>query len=97
MEGARIVRASLKAPEKSGLLFLSGFRPMTNNAINTAPRRMWYASDEMTGHSFRAMARTTLDEVAVGSSKMLSLFSRPALKDQASAVKAGALLINNDI
>lgn len=38
-------------------------RPMTNNAINAALRRMGYASDEMTGHGFRAMARTILDEV----------------------------------
>jgi len=38
-------------------------RPMTNNAINAALRRMGYTSDEMTGHGFRAMARTILDEV----------------------------------
>jgi integrase len=36
---------------------------MTNNAINAALRRMGYASDEMTGHGFRAMARTILDEI----------------------------------
>lgn len=41
----------------------SPLRPMTNNAINAALRRMGYASDEMTGHGFRAMARTILDEV----------------------------------
>lgn len=41
----------------------SPFRPMTNNAINAALRRMGYTSDEMTGHGFRAMARTILDEV----------------------------------
>jgi len=38
-------------------------RPMTNNAVNAALRRMGYTSDEMTGHGFRAMARTILDEV----------------------------------
>ncbi len=38
-------------------------RPMTNNAINAALRRMGYTSDEQTGHGFRAMARTILDEV----------------------------------
>lgn len=38
-------------------------RPMTNNAINAALRRMGYTSDEMTGHGFRAMARTILDEI----------------------------------
>lgn len=38
-------------------------RPMSNNAINAALRRMGYSKDEMTGHGFRAMARTMLDEV----------------------------------
>ena len=41
----------------------SPLRPMTNNAINAALRRMWYTSDDQTGHGFRAMARTILDEV----------------------------------
>jgi integrase len=41
----------------------SPLRPMTNNAVNAALRRMGYASDEMTGHGFRAVARTILDEV----------------------------------
>lgn len=36
---------------------------MTNNAINAALRRMGYTSDDQTGHGFRAMARTILDEV----------------------------------
>jgi integrase len=38
-------------------------RPMSNNAVNAALRRMGYAKDEMSGHGFRAMARTVLDEV----------------------------------
>jgi len=38
-------------------------KPMSNNAVNAALRRMGYTSDEMTGHGFRAMARTILDEV----------------------------------
>ena len=38
-------------------------RPMSENAINAALRRMGYAKDQMTGHGFRAMARTILDEV----------------------------------
>ena len=38
-------------------------RPMSNNAILAALRRMGYDKDEMTGHGFRAMARTILDEV----------------------------------
>jgi len=38
-------------------------RPMSDNAILAALRRMGYGKDEMTGHGFRAMARTILDEV----------------------------------
>lgn len=38
-------------------------RPMSNSAINAALRRMGFEKDEMTGHGFRAMARTILDEV----------------------------------
>ena len=38
-------------------------RPMSNNAVNAALRRMGFDSSTMTGHGFRAMARTILDEV----------------------------------
>jgi integrase len=38
-------------------------RPMSNNAVLSALRRMGYAKEEMSGHGFRAMARTILDEV----------------------------------
>jgi integrase len=38
-------------------------RPMSEVAILAALRRMGYGKDEMTGHGFRAMARTILDEV----------------------------------
>ncbi len=41
----------------------SSQRPMSNNAILAAMRRMGIAKDEMSGHGFRAMARTILDEV----------------------------------
>ena len=41
----------------------SSKRPMSNNAVLSALRRMGYATDEMSGHGFRAMARTVLDEV----------------------------------
>lgn len=37
-------------------------RPMSNNAVNAALRRMGYDKDTLTGHGFRAMARTILDE-----------------------------------
>lgn len=39
-------------------------RPMSNNTVNAALRRLGYdTKTEMTGHGFRAMARTILDEV----------------------------------
>lgn len=38
-------------------------RPMSDNAILAAMRRMGIGEDEMTGHGFRAVARTILDEV----------------------------------
>lgn len=41
----------------------SKVRPMSNNAILAALRRMGYSKDDMTGHGFRAMARTILDKV----------------------------------
>ena len=41
----------------------SNDRPMSDNAILAALRRMGIEKDEMSGHGFRAMARTILDEV----------------------------------
>lgn len=41
----------------------SPLRPMSENAITAALRRLGYTGDEMTGHGFRATARTILDEV----------------------------------
>jgi len=38
-------------------------RPMSENTVNAALRRLGFTGDEMTGHGFRAMARTILDEV----------------------------------
>jgi len=41
----------------------SGSRPMSDNTVNAALRSMGYAKEVMTGHGFRAMARTMLDEL----------------------------------
>ncbi len=41
----------------------NGDRPMSENAVLAALRRMGVGKDEMSGHGFRAMARTLLDEV----------------------------------
>lgn len=37
-------------------------RPMSDNTVNAALRRMGFTSDEMTAHGFRAMARTLMVE-----------------------------------
>ncbi len=41
----------------------SNKRPMSNNTVNVALRALGFDGDTMTGHGFRAMARTVLDEV----------------------------------
>jgi integrase len=41
---------------------LSGERPMSENTIRAALRRMDYTNEEMTAHGFRAMARTLMVE-----------------------------------
>ncbi|HGM7331253.1 tyrosine-type recombinase/integrase [Stenotrophomonas maltophilia] len=41
----------------------SSKRPMSENTINAALRNLGFDGDTITGHGFRAMARTVLDEV----------------------------------
>lgn len=41
---------------------LTGERPMSENTVRAALRRMGYSNDEMTAHGFRAMARTLISE-----------------------------------
>ncbi|HTB66834.1 MAG TPA: integrase arm-type DNA-binding domain-containing protein [Steroidobacteraceae bacterium] len=38
-------------------------RPMSENTVNAALRRLGYSKDEMTGHGFRALASTRLNEM----------------------------------
>ena len=38
-------------------------RAMSENTVNSALRALGYSGEQMTGHGFRAMARTVLDEV----------------------------------
>jgi integrase len=40
----------------------AGDRPMSDNTVNAALRRLGYSKEEMTGHGFRAMATTILYE-----------------------------------
>ncbi|MBI1909867.1 MAG: integrase arm-type DNA-binding domain-containing protein [Deltaproteobacteria bacterium] len=65
-QAIEILRELHALTNNSRFLFPSArtnIRPMSNNAILAALRRMGYTTDEMTGHGFRAMARTILDEV----------------------------------
>jgi len=41
----------------------SASRPMSENTINAALRRLGYSGDEMTGHGFRSLAATRLNEM----------------------------------
>ncbi len=40
----------------------SATRPISDNTVNAALRRLGYSSEEMTGHGFRSMASTALNE-----------------------------------
>lgn len=48
-------------------------RPMSNNTVNAALRRLGYTKEEMTGHGFRSMASTLLNEMG---------FNRDAIERQ---------------
>lgn len=50
--GGRYLFPSLNTP----------LRPISENTINAALRRLGYSSDDMTGHAFRSMASTCLNE-----------------------------------
>jgi len=53
------------ASERATLIFpsiRSSARPMSENTVNAALRRLGFTSDEMTAHGFRAMASTLLNE-----------------------------------
>lgn len=41
----------------------SASRPMSENTVNAALRRLGYGTDEMTGHGFRSMAASRLNEM----------------------------------
>lgn len=43
--------------------FRSFARPMSENTINAALRRLGYSTEEMTGHGFRSLASTCLNEL----------------------------------
>ena len=45
----------------------SNHRPISDNSLNAALRRLGYAKDEMTTHGFRTMASTRLHELGLHS------------------------------
>jgi integrase len=59
----------------------SSARPMSENTVLAALRRMGFTKDEMTGHGFRAMARTVLDEQLGFRPDIIELQLAHAVKD----------------
>ena len=59
-------------------------RPMSDNAVRSALRRMGYGNDEMTPHGFRAMASTTLDNMGYDP----KLIERQLAHEEPNKVKA---------
>ena len=61
------VLTELKSQTRRSELVFPGVRsitkPMSENTVNAALRYLGFDGDTMTGHGFRAMARTVLDEV----------------------------------
>jgi len=56
-------------------------RPMSDNGVLSALRRMGYGKEEMTGHGFRAMARTAIEEQLHIDAKYVELQLAHAVKD----------------
>ncbi len=59
-------------------------RPMSDNAIGSALRRMGWSNDEMTPHGFRAMASTILDNMGYKQEWLV----RQLAHEEANKVKA---------
>lgn len=64
-QAVALLREAFRATGPTGYVFPSirtRKRPMSENTINAGLRRLGYSTDEMTGHGFRAMASTLLNE-----------------------------------
>ncbi|MDB6086855.1 MAG: integrase [Gammaproteobacteria bacterium] len=64
-QAIKILRDLLPITGPNGLVFpsiRSGSRPISDGTINAALRMMGYTGDHMTGHGFRSMASTILNE-----------------------------------
>jgi len=60
-----LIAAKAIASRDAGYIFpsvRSGVRPISNNTMNAAMRRMGFTSDEVTAHGFRATASSLLNE-----------------------------------
>ena len=62
----------------------TGLRPMSENTINAALRRLGYSGSEMTAHGFRAMASTLLNESGRWS---IDAIERALAHDNSSSVR----------
>lgn len=65
-QAVTVLRELLPLTGTDGYLFPSvrtSMRPMSENTINAALRRLGYGKDEMTGHGFRSMAASRLNEM----------------------------------
>lgn len=65
-QAVEVLRDLHPVTEASGLVFRGERhhdRAMSENTVNAALRAMGFSKDEVTGHGFRATARTMLDEV----------------------------------
>ena len=56
-------------------------RPMSENAVNIAFRTMGYTKEDMTGHGFRAMAKTLLEEELEFDTKWIEMQLAHTVKD----------------
>lgn len=62
----------------------TGLRPMSENTINAALRRLGYSGSEMTAHGFRALASTLLNESGLWSSDAIE---KALAHDSSSSVR----------
>ena len=65
-QAVEVVSEAFNWSGKSSYLFpatTSNKRPMSENTVNSALRRMGYSDEEMVGHGFRAMGSTLLNEM----------------------------------
>jgi integrase len=81
LDSARVLGAHQKYVFSS---LHTGLRPMSENTINMALRRIGYSGSEMTAHGFRAMASTLLNESGLWSPDAIE---RALAHDSSSSVR----------